>query len=188
MRSEKKRVIIFVSALIVLALFLSFYFDNKIVRDVSFIRTPILTSFFTLINNTFFIIAAFIFLTILLVKENENRWIIPVWISLAITELVGFVLKEVVQRHRPFQLGLVSVVAGVVENGFSFPSLHTALLFSAIPFLSKGFPRFKYVWIVFACLIAFSRIYLGVHFLSDVIVGSVLGYLIGYSVMKWRER
>ena len=58
------------------------------------------------------------------------------------------------------------------------------LAFCAIPFLSKEFPKFKYFWIAFASLIAFSRVYFGVHFLSDVIAGGLIGYLIGWFVLK----
>ena len=43
---------------------------------------------------------------------------------------------------------------------------------------------FKYVWIGFAVLIAFSRIYFGLHFLSDVIVGGLLGYVLGMIVVR----
>jgi len=58
------------------------------------------------------------------------------------------------------------------------------LAFCAVPFLSREFPRFKHIWIIFAGLIAFSRVYFGLHFLSDVIVGGLIGYLLGIVVIK----
>jgi membrane-associated phospholipid phosphatase len=46
------------------------------------------------------------------------------------------------------------------------------------------FPRLKKFWVVLACLIAFSRVYFGLHFLSDVIIGGVIGYGIGALMVK----
>ena len=71
---------------------------------------------------------------------------------------------------------------------FSFPSFQAMLVFCALPILSKEFPKIKWFWIVFACLVAFSRVYFGLHFLSDVIIGGILGYLIGMLVIKLENK
>ena len=71
---------------------------------------------------------------------------------------------------------------------FSFPSFQAMLVFCAIPTISKEFPKIKWAWIVFACLAAFSRVYFGLHFLSDVIIGGILGYLIGMLIIKLEEK
>jgi len=70
---------------------------------------------------------------------------------------------------------------------FSFPSFHAMIAFCTVPFLSKEFPKFKYVWIGFASLIALSRIYLGLHFLSDIIAGAIMGYLIGFGILEFEK-
>ena len=57
------------------------------------------------------------------------------------------------------------------------------LVFSAVPLLNQEFKKFRYIWFVFACLVAFSRAYFGVHYVSDVMVGAVIGYLIGLSMV-----
>ena len=173
MRSEKKKVAL-MGIFIVLVLFLSFYFDSQIVQKVSLTRSIPLNSFFVAISSNILIFVAFVFLTFLLIKEGGRKLVVPFWLTLLISEAVGFLLKNVVQRQRPFQLGLVSII-GVAENSFSFPSLHAMLVFSAVPFLSKRFPRFKYVWIAFACLVAFSRIYLGAHWPTDVLGSYIIG-------------
>ena len=102
-------------------------------------------------------------------------------------------LKVLVQRQRPFQLGLVSVLPALEKVShtiwnFSFPSFQAMLVFCAIPLLSKKFPRFKYIWIVFAGIVAFSRVYFGLHFLSDVLVGGLIGYLLGVLVIRLEEK
>ncbi|MDP3992444.1 MAG: phosphatase PAP2 family protein [Nanoarchaeota archaeon] len=190
MKTSEKRSLVFLWILIAFAIFLSFYFDGQIVQLISLIRNSVLTDFFMGITFVSSILLIFLFLTLLFIKEKKRKWILPLWMSLGLSVIVSFLLKVSIQRQRPFELGLVSVIEGLAKNShmvwnFSFPSFQAMLVFSAIPFLDKEFPKFKYVWIAFACLVAFSRVYLGLHFLSDVIVGSVIGYLIGFFIVKW---
>ncbi len=193
MRTSKKRALIFLWAFVAILILLSFYLDSKIVGFVALMRTSTLTDFFTGIT---FVgpVLVFLFLTLVFIKKHRRKWLIPLWATLIISEIVSFLLKVAIQRQRPFQLGLVSIIAGLQEAAYSawdysFPSAHAMLVFSALPFLSKEFPKLKYLWIFFACLVAFSRVYLGLHFLSDVIVGGVIGYLIGFVILtKWEEK
>jgi undecaprenyl-diphosphatase len=122
-------------------------------------------------------------------KNHKRRWILPLWISFGIAAIIGFRLKVTIQRARPFQLGLVPLLSSLSEASystwsFSFPSNHAMLAFCAIPILSEQYPKLKKVWIAIAILIALSRVYLGLHFVSDVISGAFMGYLIGLMVVK----
>jgi undecaprenyl-diphosphatase len=73
---------------------------------------------------------------------------------------------------------------------FSFPSAHAALCFSLVPVLDREYPHFKSFWIGFAVLVAFSRLYLGVHYFSDVMAGAFIGLLIGDAMLgaagRWK--
>ena len=180
--------------LIVLAIAVSFYFDSKIVEGVYLIRNSFLDNFFLGITFISSKIIIFFFLTSLFLwSENKRRWILPLWFTLFLSIMISFILKIVVQRARPFQLGIVSILP-VLEKvnhliwNFSFPSFQAMLAFCAIPILSKEFPKFKYVWILFATLVAFSRVYFGLHFLSDVIAGGFIGYLLGLLVIKIEKK
>jgi undecaprenyl-diphosphatase len=57
-----------------------------------------------------------------------------------------------------------------------------------LPILDRELRRFKWIWIAIACLIALSRLYFGVHYLSDVIFGGIFGYVIGRLVLAITER
>lgn len=186
---EKKKIVV-IGALIAFAIILSLYFDFDIVRLVSSMRNSLFNDFFIGITNISSKLIIFFFLTSLFLwKEHKRKWILPLWITLCLSVVVSFLLKFAVQRLRPYQLGIVSILP-VLEKAshliwnFSFPSFHAMFVFCAIPILSKNFPKFKYVWIVFAGLVAFSRIYFGLHFLSDVIAGGLIGYLLGAIIIK----
>ena len=185
----KKPVSIF--AFVMFMIFVSLYFDSQIVKGISLIRNDFLNEFFMGITFISSKIIIFFFLTGLFLWK-KRKFIFPLWFTLGLAVAVSFLLKTAVQRQRPFQLGLVSVLP-VLEKAshliwnFSFPSFQTMLVFSAVPLLSKQFPKLKYSWIAFAVLVGFSRVYFGLHFLSDVIAGGAIGYLIGWMVVKIEE-
>jgi undecaprenyl-diphosphatase len=186
---NKKKGVIW-GLVILIVLIFSFYFDTVIVQGVSFVRNDILNDFFlglTFLSSSLII---FFFLTSLFLwRERKRAWILPLWFTLGLSAIVSFALKVMIKKPRPFQLDLVSVLP-VLEKAshsvwnFAFPSFHAMLVFCAIPILSKQFKNFKYVWIGFAVLIAFSRIYFGLHFLSDVLVGGLIGYVLGMIIVR----
>jgi undecaprenyl-diphosphatase len=182
---KDKRKWIVVGILIISSIFISLYFDEILVKDISFLRNGILDNFFLFVTFASSEVILFLFLTSLFLwKENKRRWIVPLWASLGISAVTSFLLKIIVQRDRPFQLGIVPLISKLQEASFSiwnfsFPSSHSMLAFCAVPILSQQYPRLKKVWIGIAVIVAFSRVYFGLHFVSDVIVGGLLGYLIG---------
>ncbi len=189
MRKNSRKNAIFI-ILAIISVFASLYFDSQIVKYISFLRNSILDGFFlliTLISSE--IIIFFVLTALFLWTENKRRWIFPLWASLGISAIISFILKITVQRLRPFQSGIVSLLPKLQEASFSiwnfsFPSFQTMLAFCAIPILYEQFPKFRKAWIGIAVLVGFSRVYFGLHFMSDVISGALIGYLIGMLVIK----
>ena len=108
MRQKKELVFL---TLAVASIFASFYFDSEIVKLISFVRTELLNEFFLGITFLSSEIIIFFFLTSLfLYNENKRRWIFPLWLTLLLSAAISFFLKITVQRQRPFQLGIVSVL------------------------------------------------------------------------------
>lgn len=101
----------------------------------------------------------------------------------AVAELTSTALKWAVPRHRPRLHALVPM-----PQSHSFPSGHAATSFACATVLAAAAPRWRVAFYSLAVLIAFSRLYNGVHFPLDVIAGAALGVAIGVAVRALRPR
>jgi undecaprenyl-diphosphatase len=111
-----------------------------------------------------------------------------VLLALLVTQgVVDLAIKPFVARPRPFVAVATSRVVGHYRPPtYSFPSGHAALAFASATVLAFGMPRVKAVWLVLAALVAFSRIYIGVHYPLDVACGTLVGIGVGLLVSGGR--
>ncbi len=192
---QKRGRLLILGTVIVISIVFCFLFDNDLIRALVSLRNPYLSELFLgvrFIDTE--IIVAVLLTGLLLWKKEKREWILPVWATFIATAALSIILKYTLHRNRPFVQGIVTLLPGLIDKAsyhlwdFSFPSFDTALVFSAVPIVSKFFPKFKYIWIAFACLVGISRVYFGVHFPSDVISGGAIGYLIGFIIVELEER
>lgn len=130
----------------------------------------------------FWILCSFL----LLIPRQTRRIGITAFIALFIGALITNVaLKNLVARIRPYEVidGLVLLVDR--QRDFSFPSGHTCASFAAGVVYWKMMPR-KYgiPFLVLAVLIAFSRLYVGVHYPTDVLGGLAVGIFSACTALK----
>ena len=98
-------------------------------------------------------------------------------------------VKVAVGRDRPFEQNLAELrvdqheAQSLSSNG-SFPSGHSANSMMLATILAFAFVRLRWVFFSIAILVAFSRIYLGVHFPLDTMVGAGIGGLVSYLLLK----
>jgi undecaprenyl-diphosphatase len=113
-------------------------------------------------------------------KGGKNGRITAVLIILAIIasdQVSASILKPLVSRVRPcYELEGVRTILGC-GGRYGFPSSHAANYFAAATIFTYYFPKYKWIYISIAVLVCFSRIYIGVHYPSDVICGAILGFL-----------
>ena len=141
------------------------------------------------------------------ILTNENYWVIPlIWlivflvffhgkrgriaiviliVAVAVTDSVSaFILKPYFGRIRP-SYDLVEYVNLLVAKGgkWSMPSNHAANIFALAVVLSFFYDKMKVPLFSLAVVIAFSRVYVGVHYPADVLVGGLFGYIIAWLVL-----
>ncbi|GIP27509.1 phosphatidylglycerophosphatase B [Paenibacillus sp. J23TS9] len=155
------------------------WFDNAVISAVQGLETNWLTSvmkFFTFIGSslmaTILSVLAFLFLMVVM---KHRRELIMFLVAVGGSEIWNVVLKNIIHRARPNTHRLIEI------SGYSFPSGHSMAAFSlygAITFLLwRHIPSFAgrvvmiIVGVVLTLLIGISRIYLGVHYPSDVFGG-----------------
>ena len=114
-----------------------------------------------------------------LARRTFPRAVCAAAVAVAAATLLVTLLKELFDRARPPIADPSLDVVGVLPASASFPSGHAASAFAAAVAVGMVYPRVRRPLLVLAALVALSRVYLGVHYASDVIVGGALGALLG---------
>lgn len=114
--------------------------------------------------------------------KGDRKQAAVIIVSLILSVVFCHILKDIFDRTRPFiELGIEIIVSPPL--GSSFPSAHSSTAFSfasvMVWFYVKRKPLFAFLSVFLAAAVAFSRIWLCVHYLSDVVVGSVFGITVG---------
>lgn len=170
--------------------------DKSLEKILRFFRDPRYTVFFVWVTFLVEKKAAFA-LTLaavaLLYAYNKRTYIIPLLAALFGQSIFVYVTKQIVERVRPD--GFDPLFAG---HSFSFPSAHAAFAFVFFGFLAYAAIRNLSSWqtktnaifagILIIFFIGLSRLYLGVHYLSDVLGGYLAGaiwLIVGIALAEW---
>lgn len=186
------------TALILGILILSIFVFYKIdVALFNFINNIYLKNFFINITELgdslwYFVLSLVSFLlSLFLLKITKNRhrenykklriYSIFLFVIIFLSGLLTQILKHIVGRPRP-NYAILENYQGFEFFNFnssfhSFPSGHTSTIFVVAFFLSMLLPKIRFFFIVFASIVAFSRVAIGAHFLTDVIGGILVSYI-----------
>ena len=162
---------------------LIYNFDSSILLWIQdSVRNPILTPFFTFITHLgdsgIFWIALSLILCIF--KKTRKVGICGLFALLFSVTFNNAFLKNVVGRIRPYEIipGLECIVKHATDP--SFPSGHTGASIAAATAFLKTLPKkFSIPAMVVAVLISLSRLYIGIHYPTDVIAGAITGAALG---------
>jgi membrane-associated phospholipid phosphatase len=109
-------------------------------------------------------------------------------VAAGVAEGLTGLLKLITERARP-PLADPQIEALVsLPESHSFPSGHAATAFAAATVVAVLYPRLRAPLLALAVMVALSRVYLGVHFWSDILVGSLLGVVIGVTTARFFQR
>jgi undecaprenyl-diphosphatase len=124
---------------------------------------------------------------------KQAFWKAAGWQSLlahGVAALISNLLKHLIGRPRPkfVHAGNMELAPGAGVGWDSFPSGHASATFAVATVLAVRFPRFRWVILSLAAVVAASRVLRGSHFLTDTVAGAALGYVIGSLVANpWRD-
>ena len=187
--------------------------DRAILLFINGLNTPFLDEVMWFFSGKFSLIPFYLILLYFLKKENNWKNFGLICLGVFLTILISdqssvHLFKEIFQRYRPSHnleishlLHYYKIKPGDFYRGgqYGFISSHAANYFGmlgfVLPLFSEKHRILKVSAIVIGIIVSLSRVYLGVHYPSDVMIGATLGLLIGwslnhflYSRLKFKEK
>jgi len=178
------------------------YWDHQLLLSINHVHSSVLDECMWWISTKVFWIPLYLFLIVLahrvLSKKGFFLFLIFSLIAVALSDLTSVHLfKNVFLRYRPShhldlsgQLHFYRMSDGALYKGgtYGFVSSHAANFLSILTaswlVLRTHFSWLKWIFISSAILVCSSRVYLGVHYPSDVLVGGLVGSLISFMLYK----
>ncbi|MBM4241092.1 MAG: phosphatase PAP2 family protein [Euryarchaeota archaeon] len=160
---------------------LMFYIINvKMQNSVFNVIMPIITYAGTLIFWIIICIILFIF-----GGEKGKNVAFLCLTALIISFFISEILKLTFARPRP--PGVLEGINILVNmGGYSFPSGHSVTSFTGCTVIGKKY-GYLYPLLIAACIVGFSRIYIGVHYPFDVVMGAIVGILCALAVLRLED-
>ena len=183
--SKKKIFIITLCVLITLSFIISYYFfsltpyDNFFYNLIISLKSSITTEIFKVFTYIGGVISTIILIIIMLGIDRKKGIYFLINILVIIT--LNFILKNIFMRSRPIDINIIT------ETGYSFPSGHTMTAVAAYGLIIYYLYRsnlkkyFRNILVILSLLLAviipISRVYLGVHYFSDITVGACISII-----------
>jgi undecaprenyl-diphosphatase len=173
-------------------------FDKEVLRFFNGLHASWLDPVMLVLTETVAWIPLYLFMMYVLVKEyRRETWIILLGFAVTILladQITASLMKPFFARLRPSQEPTVQewvhIVEGYRGGKFGFASSHAANTFGAATFFFLWLRNIKrwVIWLfVWAAFMTYTRIYLGVHYPGDVLVGAVVGVVCGWVSFKFSE-
>jgi undecaprenyl-diphosphatase len=171
------------------------YYDNKIVHSINNLtkRHKIFDYImigFTSLGNGFYLAPIMVIVLYLINKKNFLKNLFVFFLIVMIGGIFIQVLKSLYNQPRPLKeyADIKTLLSPLKERGF--PSGHTYTIFVAVVFVCEKIKKilYNYKWYCFilyfiAIMVGISRIYVGAHFMTDVIAGALIGIFFTYSCL-----
>ncbi len=168
--------------------------DKTISLYINSLHTPFFDEFMWLVSGKYTWLPFYLLILYMVYKKADNLkqflfFLLFVAILITLTDQASVHLfKNVFKRLRPCHCNEIKNMIHLVNNHcggkYGFISSHSTNAFGLFVFVSLFFKRKKLtiIFILSASLVAFSRVYLGVHYFGDIIAGAIVGTLIAFIV------
>jgi undecaprenyl-diphosphatase len=166
-----KKEVGFVLAFVVMIV--SFFFDREILNAVFGLRNGGLDTVMVWLSHAVLLVVVLFLCSYLLWDKIKIAYL---WGGVGFSYVVSLILKALIKRVRPLGSGLET---------FSFPSSHATVYFFVFIFMAAYFEKYRWWFLALAVLVSVSRLYLGKHYLSDVIGGGLLGIGLYLLLKRW---
>ncbi|MEM3202071.1 MAG: phosphatase PAP2 family protein [Candidatus Micrarchaeaceae archaeon] len=120
------------------------------------------------------------------IKKDMNvySFVVAAILFYVASEIIKFIVKE----PRPCSVASLNWINSIsCENSFSFPSNHASVVVGLEFFLSS-YKYLRWLYLTWVLLVLFGRVYLGVHYLSDVVAGVILSLILYWIINKYKSK
>ena len=125
--------------------------------------------------------------TLLFDSNNRLKLLILIPITILLVDQSGLYLKKMFLRPRPWSeidIELINHLVGEKGRNYSFPSNHAANMAGLSVVFSSIYKKYDKIFWILTGFVMLSRIYIGVHYPSDVIIGCLIGSMYGLLLVK----
>lgn len=174
----------------IIMLYGSLFWDDNILQWAGDIRIYPLDAFMLFMTDFGLLYFALLLIAFLILKKKYKEIVLIAFTGAFALE-ISYLSKMIFQTPRPFAAAIVATIPLTQASGLSMPSLHTAVCFSLWPYMPRIFGNKKPLLIlgyILIILIALSRLYLGVHYFSDLIAGGLIGYFLAKTWLYYDEK
>ena len=176
-----------ISILIIGALLfiISLRLDSGIAAAFKNAESPIFDPLFSVVTNFGVAMVFLLWIPCIVLYRKNSKAVKLLLLSFLVSFVLSFLLKLIFLKQRPiglFEYPFTDIIS------YSFPSMHAMVMFSLLPITKKYLPQRRHFLAWFSYIVAFTRIYFGFHFLSDIVFGAFFGYFIGMYFVDLHER
>lgn len=157
--------------------FFKWFDDSLILLINSKIKTNFLDRFMVVYTNLggLLFISAFVLISIIFGNETFRFIGVQAGLTLFISQTITYIAKSILSRERPYNILKHLNTFEINLKDYSFPSGHSSASFSLAMVIAFNIPKLSVLVLIMALLVGISRIYIGVHYPTDVAAGIFLG-------------